>query len=62
MGFAFMTGNCWVCRKLFSFNPVRVPSIRDGSGVRQPICRECIEMANRAVSYTHLTLPTILRV
>jgi hypothetical protein len=47
MGYAFMTGNCWVCRKLFTFNPVRVPSIRDGSGVRQPICRNCIEMANR---------------
>jgi len=47
MGYAFMSGSCWTCGGLFTFNPVTVPSIRDGSGVRQPICRNCIELANR---------------
>lgn len=47
MGYAVMVANCWVCRKLFSFNPRRVPSIRDEDGVFQPVCRECVEMANR---------------
>jgi len=47
MGYVFISGNCWTCGGLFTFNPVRVPSITDGSGVRQPICRNCIELANR---------------
>jgi hypothetical protein len=30
---------------VFGFNPIRVPSIRI-DGVRQPICRNCVEEAN----------------
>lgn len=47
MGYAFISGNCWVCGTLFSFNPVRVPSIRDSGGVRQAICKNCIRLANK---------------
>jgi hypothetical protein len=46
MGYAFVIGGCWTCGKMFTFNPVRVPSVKDGNGVRQPICRDCIEQAN----------------
>jgi hypothetical protein len=31
---------------LFSYNPMRVPSIRDLNGVRQPVCRDCVEQVN----------------
>jgi len=43
--YALAYGNCYSCKRLFGFNPVRVPSIRI-NGVREPICRHCIERAN----------------
>ncbi len=46
MGYVFMVSNCWVCGKPFSFNPVSVPSVRDQKGVKQPVCRGCVERAN----------------
>lgn len=46
MGYAFMTGPCVVCGSIFSFNPVRVPSVRDSNGERQQVCRSCVESAN----------------
>ena len=46
MGYAICLDNCFSCRKLFGFNPMKVPSIKDKEGVRQPICRECIDAAN----------------
>ncbi len=48
MGYALVVGSCYTCRTIISFNPNHVPSIRDGQGVRQPICRGCIEKANPA--------------
>jgi len=45
MGYAFCTGPCFGCQRIFNYNPVRVPSIRY-QGQRQPICRECVERAN----------------
>jgi len=47
MGYVFMTAGCYVCGTLFSFNPMKVPSIRDGNGVRQAVCRACVELANK---------------
>jgi hypothetical protein len=45
MGYVFAIGTCCGCRGKFSFNPMKVPSIRiDGS--REPICRTCVERAN----------------
>ena len=46
MGYALVIGSCYTCGRTFSFNPVRVPSIRDDKGVRQPVCKSCIDRAN----------------
>lgn len=45
-GFAVCIGTCICCGKTFSFNPVRVPSIRDSKNVRQPVCKTCVDRAN----------------
>ena len=45
MGYAMAMGTCFACHKPFTFNPMRVPSIRI-EGVKQPVCRECVERAN----------------
>ncbi len=46
MGYALVLGQCFSCQQPFSFNPVRVPSIRDNKGERQPVCKVCIDRAN----------------
>ena len=45
MGYAFCTGFCFGCGKMFTFNPVRVPSIR-WEGEKRPICQGCVDIAN----------------
>jgi len=45
MMYAMGYGQCYSCGRPFSFNPVRVPSIRI-NGSREPICRSCVEVAN----------------
>lgn len=45
MGFAICIGPCFACHQPFSFNPVKVPSYRS-NGVRMPVCRDCIALAN----------------
>lgn len=45
MAFMSCMGECISCRCLFSFNPDRVPSAVV-NGVREPICRACVERAN----------------
>ncbi len=45
MGYVFATSACFGCGRLFTYNPVRVPSIRV-KGVREPICRACIDASN----------------
>jgi hypothetical protein len=42
MGYATLVAPCFVCGKLFSGNPRRVPSYQN-----QPICRDCIEKVNK---------------
>lgn len=44
--FMVVLGRCAVCGQVFSFNPNKVPSVRV-DGKREPICRACIEMANK---------------
>jgi len=44
-GVMIAMGGCYVCKRLFSFNPNRVPSLVTAMG-REPVCRECIERAN----------------
>lgn len=47
MGYAFAISHCFGCGGLFSYNPVRVPSIRDpATGNREPICQQCLERVN----------------
>lgn len=46
MGYAMMIGECFVCHGGFTFNPHHVPSFRDSNGVRQPVCRTCINRVN----------------
>ena len=45
MGYAIATSACLGCKRIFSYNPVRVPSLRI-NGVRQPICSDCIARSN----------------
>ncbi len=45
MGYAMCHGYCFGCGQLFSFNPVRVPSIRINND-RKPICRSCVDRVN----------------
>ena len=37
---------CVACGRSFLFNPHHVPSIRDAAGVRRPLCRDCVAIAN----------------
>lgn len=47
MGYAFCVGACCGCGALFTFNPLRVPSaVHPKTGVREPICKDCVERAN----------------
>jgi hypothetical protein len=45
MGYALCTSPCIGCGRLFSYNPVRVPSLRV-NGSREPICQVCVDRAN----------------
>ena len=47
MGYALCTSACFGCGQPFSYNPVRVPSIRDPrTGSREPICQACVDRVN----------------
>jgi hypothetical protein len=45
MGYVQCIGPCVACKKVFAYNPQRVPSLTI-DGERKPICRECVERAN----------------
>ncbi len=45
MGYAFVVSACFGCGRLFTYNPIRVPSIRI-KGAREPVCQACINIAN----------------
>jgi hypothetical protein len=45
MGYALCTSECFGCHRIFSYNPMRVPSIRH-QGDRKPICRACVDRVN----------------
>lgn len=47
MGYALGMGLCFCCRRVFGFNPVRVPSHQDEHGVKQPICETCMGLLNK---------------
>lgn len=45
MGYAFCTSACIGCGRVFSYNPMRVPSVRV-NGSREPICEGCVTRVN----------------
>lgn len=45
MGYAFMTGFCFGCKQIFTYNPKKVPSIRINM-ILEPICAHCIQRVN----------------
>jgi hypothetical protein len=45
MGYAMCHSSCIGCGQLMAYNPMRVPSVTI-EGVRQPICRNCVERVN----------------
>jgi hypothetical protein len=45
MGYYIAAGTCYGCGRIFSYNPMRVPSIRI-DGDRKPICLACVERVN----------------
>jgi hypothetical protein len=53
-GWVIATSRCFGCGRLFGYNPHRVPSIQidpathqwSANGVREPICRECVQRVN----------------
>lgn len=45
MGYVAAMSNCLICRQMFSFNPVKVPSFRV-DGVKEPICSNCMGLVN----------------
>jgi hypothetical protein len=46
-GFMFCVGACISCGSVFSFNPDRVPSSSALTGVREPICQDCMARINQ---------------
>jgi len=46
MGVAVLWAQCYTCGGMMPCNPKRVPSLPDEEGVRQPICQQCIRLAN----------------
>jgi hypothetical protein len=45
MGSVFCIGTCYGCKRQFSFNPMRVPSLFVDDD-RRPICRACVDRVN----------------
>lgn len=42
MGYMMALGLCFVCKRMFSFNPRLVPSYKG-----EPVCRDCMGTVNR---------------
>lgn len=45
MGYYQAMSACIGCSRIFTYNPMRVPSIRI-NGVREPICQSCVDRVN----------------
>jgi hypothetical protein len=46
MAYALCHGTCIGCGRLFSYNPLRVPSVTPPGGTREPICQACVDHYN----------------
>ena len=45
MGYALAHSACYSCKRIFSYNPMRVPSI-SVDGQREPVCLDCMIWVN----------------
>lgn len=45
MGYALAMSACIGCGQIFSYNPMRVPSLTV-KGTREPICQRCVDVVN----------------
>lgn len=43
--YAIMIGPCVLCKRPFSFNPMKVPSFKV-NGIKEPCCEPCLDRAN----------------
>ena len=43
--YAMLHSECYICKKIFSSNPTKVPSLRVG-GEQVVFCERCIELEN----------------
>lgn len=43
MSYMFVMGACFRCNKIITFNPNKVPSVKDENAVKQPICASCVK-------------------
>lgn len=43
-GYAICTGTCFRCGRILTYNPIRVPSVQDRNGRRQPLCAGCVHI------------------
>ena len=46
MGYMFVSGPCGGCKRIISYNPIRVPSFRFNGKDKEPICESCIKIIN----------------
>jgi hypothetical protein len=46
MGYVTATSPCLGCGRVFSYNPLRVPSCSAATGKREPICQICVDRVN----------------
>jgi hypothetical protein len=46
MEYVAIIGNCICCKRIFSYNPHRVPSTSAITGTKEPICSVCIDAIN----------------
>jgi hypothetical protein len=42
MGYLFVIGPCWGCKRVFTYNPVHVPSVNNDG-----VCSDCMAEINR---------------
>jgi hypothetical protein len=57
-GYAIALAPCIGCGRVFGFNPHRVPSVIV-DGVREPVCRTCVDRANDNRKASGLPLFTV---
>lgn len=55
-GYALAYSACVCCKRVFGYNPIRVPSTSAVTGTKEPICRNCIDLINEKRALVPLPL------